>query len=78
MKHSQINQSIKYIAKLNRPDIWFFTGTIKSFEHLCFERCYDPKNSLFEFFVPQNNIIFFEKIMDFYLKKGIVLELKKN
>ena len=66
-----------YQAELNRQQVWFFVATLRSFEHLCFDRAYDPANNKFEFFVPQDNIIFFEKLMLMYQKKYIIISFCK-
>ena len=73
MKHCNF-----YQAELDRSRIWFFVGTLRSFEHLVFDRAYDPKQNKFEFFVPHENTQVFEKIIQYYLKIGVVIAITKQ
>ncbi len=66
-----------YRAIIKREECWFLTATLRSFEHLAFDRTYDKSISQFEFFVPQNLEHFFVQIMDEYKKIGLVSELEK-
>ena len=66
-----------YQAELDRSRIWFFVATLRSFEHLAFDRAFDPKANKFEFFVPQDNIVFFEKLMLMYQQKNIIISFCK-
>ena len=66
-----------YQAKIKKSDTWFLTATLRSFEHLCFDRALKKEDSLFEFFVPQNLEPYFLTIMDYYQQQGIVMGLKK-
>ncbi len=52
-------------------------GILKSFDHLCFDRTIDTATSLFEFFVPESQEPLFLKVMDYFQKGGMVIELKK-
>ena len=72
MKHCNF-----YQAELDRSRIWFFVATLRSFEHLAFDRAFDPKESKFEFFVPQDNADFFENLINYYLKIGVVIKITK-
>ena len=72
MKHCNF-----YQAELDRARIWFFVATLRSFEHLAFDRAFDPKESKFEFFVPQDNAAVFEKLINYYLKIGVVIKITK-
>ncbi|HAU30042.1 MAG: hypothetical protein UV79_C0005G0027 [candidate division TM6 bacterium GW2011_GWF2_43_17] len=64
-------------AKIDRPRVWFFTATLRSFEHLCFDRTLDKTQSLFEFFVPEDNKAFFTQLMRWYQEQGIAFEYKQ-
>ncbi len=59
-------------ARVVRPRVWFFTATLRSFEHLCFDRTLDKRESVFEFFVPVDAVALFEKLMAWYQEQGIV------
>ena len=48
-----------YRAIIKKEECWFLTATLRSFEHLCFDRTYDKSISQFEFFVPQELEHFF-------------------
>lgn len=62
-----------YQAELKRSQVWFFVATLRSFEHLCFDRAYDPVNNKFEFFVPRDQHNFFETLMNYYKDNGVVI-----
>ncbi len=53
-------------AQIDRSRIWFFTATLRSFEHLCFDRTLDKQKSIFEFFVPEENVQKFMGLMHWY------------
>ncbi len=72
MKHCNF-----YQAELDRARIWFFVATMRSFEHLAFDRAFDPKENKFEFLVPQGNVALFEELIKYYLKIGLVLKITK-
>lgn len=72
-----MSYSYYYQANISRPDTWFLTATLRSFEHLAFDRALQKEDGLFEFFVPQDLESFFLEIMEFYQQEGVVTNLKK-
>lgn len=65
-------------ARVVPQDTWFFVATLRSNEHLCFDRTLDPSEGLFEFYVPQENEAFFVELMRHYEKIGIVSGFEKK
>ena len=47
------NHCLYYVAKTDRARGWFLSSTVRGTEHLCFDRCLDKENAIFEFFVPE-------------------------
>jgi hypothetical protein len=66
-----------YQAKVHKPDTGFLTATLRSFEHLCFDRSLDKDTFLFEFFVPAQLEHFFLELMSFYQQQGMIYDLQK-
>lgn len=66
-----------YQANVNKPDTGFLTATLRSFEHLCFDRSLNKDTFLFEFFVPAAQEYFFLEVMHFYEQKGVITNLQK-
>ncbi len=66
-----------YQAQVKRSDTWFLTATLRSFEHLCFDRALRKENSLFEFFVPHDLETYFLTVMEYYQQQGIITEFKR-
>lgn len=66
-----------YQAQVDPPQGWFFVGVLRSFEHLAFDRTLDVATSTFEFFVPQDNELFFVDLMNYFINKNIISDLKK-
>jgi hypothetical protein len=69
--------SLYYQAQVSEPESWFMVGILRSFEHLCFDRTLDVKNSIFEFFVPAENEKTFLELMHWFEQQGIVRDVKK-
>ncbi len=63
-----------YQAQVEKKDCWFFVATLRSFEHLCFDRTYDKETSIFEFFVPEDQDTRFREIMAYYMEEDIVTD----
>jgi len=61
-----------YQAHVKKERCWFLVGILRSFEHLAFDRTIDKKNSTFEFYVPQNMKKYFEELMNYFLKEGVI------
>lgn len=66
-----------YQAQVNKTNTWFLTATLRSFEHLCFDRALTKEQGLFEFFVPADLEHYFLELMDFYQSQNIVSNLQK-
>ena len=66
-----------YQAKVVKEQCWFMAATLRSFEHLTFDRTIDPKESIFEFFVPEGLEGYFLEIMEYYISIGLISNLNK-
>ncbi len=66
-----------YQAQVEEKECWFLTGVLRSFEHLAFDRTIDRESSIFEFFVAVESEDAFVEVMQFFIQKGIVRDLKK-
>jgi hypothetical protein len=66
-----------YQAHVPREHCWFLTATIRSYEHMAFDRTLDKENSIFEFFVPQDMESLFLQVMARFEKEGIIKDLQK-
>lgn len=65
-------------ATILREKIWFVVGALKSQENLCFDRALDKHTNLFEFFVPQECVSEFLRIMNFFEKQQFVFNLEQK
>ena len=68
---------VYYQAEVKKQDVWFFVATLRSFEHLAFDRTCDVTASVFEFFVPADLEDFFVALMRGYHAQGIVGKYQK-
>jgi hypothetical protein len=68
---------IYYQAHIPREYCWFLTATLRSYEHVAFDRTLDKEHSIFEFFVPEPQEPLFIQIMSRFEKEGVVQDLKK-
>ena len=66
-----------YQAHIRKPDVLFVVATLKMFEHLCFDRALDPKESRFEFFVPFAGEEQFVELMRYFEQRQMVQDVKK-
>lgn len=66
-----------YQAQVSKKDVWFLVSILKSMDNLEFNRTIDIENSIFEFFVPEDNKQLFLKVMNFLIKKNVVFDLKE-
>lgn len=64
-------------AHVVKKDTLFFVATVRSNDHLMFDRTFDVEQGIFEFFVPIDNEERFVQLMKYYEKEGIVSDLKK-
>lgn len=66
-----------YQAYVSKADTWFLTATLRSFEHLTFDRSLHKETFLFEFFVPVDLEPYFLELMKYYQERTIVTGLQK-
>jgi len=66
-----------YQACIQREMCWFVTASLRSYEHVAFDRTLDVATSLFEFFVPTTMEPYFLEVMSYFEKEGIVSDLVK-
>ena len=66
-----------YQATIRPADVWFFAATLRSCDHMAFDRTLDTARSLFEFFVPPAYEQEFLDFMRFFIDKSLVTNLKK-
>jgi hypothetical protein len=64
-------------ATVSKKDTWFFVATVRSYDHMMFDRTIDTTKGLFEFFVPLDYESQFLQVMDYYIRNNIVHDLKK-
>ena len=72
-----MDHCLYYQAHLNKKDCWFFVATLRSFEHLAFDRTLNKEESLFEIFVSPQFQKLFENLMEYFKSEGVVLDFKK-
>lgn len=72
-----MNYCAYYQAQIISKDVWFVVGTLRSFEHLAFDRTLDKANSIFEFFVPENNEKNLVELLDHFKKIGLITYYSK-
>lgn len=66
-----------YQANVERERCWFLTASLRSYEHIAFDRTLDPATSLFEFFVPESTEKYFLTVMEYYQSQGLIKNLQK-
>lgn len=66
-----------YQAHVERELCWFVTASLRSYEHVAFDRTLDPETSLFEFFVPTSTEKYFLEVMTYFESQGLVSGLQK-
>ena len=66
-----------YQANVRRADCWFFVSILRTFEYVVFDRTLDAEESLFEFFVPPAMEPTFLEFMNYFMKDGLISNLKK-
>jgi hypothetical protein len=68
---------IYYQAYIDRQKTWLLVATLRSFEHVAFDRTLSKENNQFEFFVVPSQELLFLQIMEIFIKQGLVEDLKK-
>ncbi len=66
-----------YQANVDRPQVWFLTSVLKSWDHTVFDRTISIENSIFEFFVPETMEARFLVLMGLMAHKKVVWNLQK-
>ena len=66
-----------YQAQVDPAQAWFFVGTLRSFEHIAFDRTLDVASSRFEFFVPEDTEKYFLEFMRYFQEHQIIFNLTK-
>jgi hypothetical protein len=72
MKTDQPLYCSYFQARVKREECWLLTSTLRSFEHISFDRTIDKATSTFEFFVPAALESYFLKVMAYYEKIGLI------
>lgn len=74
-----MNQYCSYfLAQIEKREIVKLISVLKSFDHLCFDRCVDKEQNIFEFFVPASMEKLFTSLMELYQQKGVVKMLRQE
>lgn len=66
-----------YQACVKKSEALFLVATLKSVDHVCFDRALDPQRNVFEFFVPPLCEPIFLAIMKQCERHQIVRDVKK-
>ncbi len=67
-----------YRAHVIREQAWFFVAIVRSYEHMMFDRTFDTKTSVFEFFVPIDMEKRFLDLMTILINQGVVENLQSH
>lgn len=65
-----------YQAFVKPEECWYVVATLRSHEHLVFDRTLSPEQSIFEFFVAPGFDAEFNQLMHYYQERGLVRDLK--
>ncbi len=77
-RHFREQYSFYYQARVDRQMTWFFTGCLKSCDHVAFDRTIDSKQGIFEFFVPDSMVEEFLAFMQYFIDQDIVSDLHQK
>ncbi len=73
MQHENVQKFCSYYqAHVIREQAWFFVAVVRSYEHMMFDRTFDPQTSIFEFFVPVDMEDRFLAVMAVLIDQGVV------
>lgn len=64
-------------AQISQKATSFFVATLRSFEHIAFDRSFDVQAGIFEFFVAPDREKEFIALMQWYEAQGIVHNVRK-
>lgn len=73
---TRMNYCLYYQAYVLPEMCWYVVATLRSHEHLAFDRTLYPDQSIFEFFVAPSFENTFKEIMQYHEKLGYVNHLK--
>lgn len=66
-----------YQVTINRKLGWFVASTMRSFEHLAFERSFNAKAGINEYFVPTDQEKAFLNIVQGLADMGVITKIEK-
>lgn len=66
-----------YQAQVERSRSLFLVALLRSYEHVSFDRTFDVPNSIFEFYVPEDQEGYFLSVMRAFEQEGIIKSLNK-
>lgn len=72
------NYCLYYKAETDRSRGWLLSSIVRGTEHMCFDRCLDKQNAIFEFFVPEKMEKTFLQVMGYLKKEKVVFSLEKK
>ncbi len=67
-----------YQAEVVKEKTWFLVSTLRSHEHLAFDRTYDKAKGIFEFFVPAELEPYLVAFLKTMKERGIVRSFEKQ
>ena len=75
--NKEVRLSAYYRAHIPQEKVWFFVATIRSYDHLVFDRTVDIEHSIFELFVAPESVAEFERLMVWYTTHEVVYQLQR-
>lgn len=66
-----------YQAQVNKKDTWFLVSTLRSFEHLVFDRTLDKEKCIIEFFVPEDLEHYFVELLEYFKREHVIFDFQK-
>ena len=66
-----------YQAQVDKSSCWFVLATLKSYEHITFDRTLENDNGTLEFFVPQSTKPYFLEIMKSLENEQVIWNLQE-
>jgi len=67
-----------YQAEVAKEKTWFLVSTLRSHEHLAFDRTYDKEKGIFEFFVPIELEQYLVAFLNTMKEQGVVRSFEKQ
>lgn len=78
MKKEYQTLCLYYCAKTDKSRCWLVSSLVRGTEHIAFDRCYDVKEGIFEFFVPESMEEVFIEVMEYLKKQNAIISLEKK